>query len=82
MAVKNIPNLAIKKQFYKTLNEHQRRLYTGELANSLGHGGVNLVSESFSIDPTTIRLGLKELKSGEELASGRVRKVGGGRKKK
>ena len=82
MTPEHIANLPLKKQFYKTLNERQRRLYTAELASSLGHGGIKLVSETFHIDPTTIRIGLKELKSEEDLPIGRIRKVGGGRKKK
>lgn len=76
-----ISNLDIKKQFYSTLNERQRRLYSGELALDLGHGGIKVVSESLEIDPTTIRTGIKELKSSKELPPNRVRQEGGGRKK-
>lgn len=76
-----IENLEIKKQFYKSLNERQRRQYAGQLALDLGHGGIKLVCEAFQINPGTVRTGMRELKEQEDLAEGRVRKDGGGRKK-
>jgi len=76
-----IENLEIKKQFYKGLNERQRRQYAGQLALDLGHGGIKLICEVFSINPHTVRTGIKELKEQEELPDGRIRKDGGGRKK-
>lgn len=77
----NIENLAIKKQFYKSLNERQRRQFAGQLALDLGHGGIKEVCEAFDINPVTVRTGIQELKQGEDLAEGRIRKEGGGRKK-
>ena len=77
----NIENLKVKKRLYSTLNERQRRLYAGQLALDLGHGGVKIVSEYFKIDPKTIRSGIIELESDSFGASSRIRKVGGGRKK-
>jgi len=77
-----IENLDIKKQFYKSLNERQRRQYSGQLALDLGRGGIKLVCETFQIDPVTVRTGIRELKDQEELANERIRKQGGGRKKK
>lgn len=76
-----IDNLDIKKQFYKSLNERQRRQFTGQLALDLGHGGIKEVSEAFNINPVTIRTGIQELQKGKELSKGRIRKDGGGRKK-
>ena len=76
-----IENLDIKKQFYKGLNERQRRQYAGQLALDLGHGGVKLVCESFDINPVTVRTGIRELKTQQNLPEGRIRKEGGGRKK-
>jgi hypothetical protein len=78
----NIRNLDIKIQFYKTLNERQRRLYSAELAIDLGHGGIKVVSKALEIDPKTISVGIKELELGKELPLDRVRQQGGGRKKK
>ncbi len=76
-----IENLDIKKQFYKSLNERQRRQYAGQIALDLGHGGINIVCETFNINPVTVRTGIRELKGQEDLAQGRIRKEGGGRKK-
>jgi hypothetical protein len=76
-----IENLDIKKQFYKSLNERQRRQYCGQIALDLGHGGIKLVCEIFNLDPVTLRTGIRELKEQENLSQGRVRKEGGGRKK-
>lgn len=77
-----IENLDIKKQFYKSLNERQRRQFAGQLSLDLGHGGIKEVCEAFDINPVTVRTGIQELRDGEELPKGRIRKEGGGRKKK
>lgn len=76
-----IENLDIKKQFYKSLNERQRRHYAAQIALDLGHGGIKVVSEAFELTPKTVGIGIKELKQQEELPQGRIRKTGGGRKK-
>ena len=76
-----IENLDIKKQFYKTLNERQRRLYVGQLSLDLGHGGTKVICAEFDIDPKTVRAGIRELKEQVDLPEGRIRKDGGGRKK-
>ena len=79
-----IENLDIKKQFYKSLNERQRRQFAGQLALDLGHGGIKEVCEAFNINinPVTVRTVIQELKQGEDFPEGRIRKEGGGRKKK
>lgn len=76
-----IENLDIKQQFYKTLNERQRRLYTAQLSVDLGHGSIKAISSAFEIDPKTIWAGIQELKVQRELPANRIRKPGGGRKK-
>lgn len=76
-----IENLDIKKQFYKSLNERQRRQYCGQIALDLGHGGIKIVCEAFQIDPVTVRTGIRELKEQDDLATDRIRREGGGRKK-
>ena len=77
-----IDNLEEKKTFFHTLNERQRRHYAATEANTLGRHGVFWVSEAFEIHPHTIRLGKKELAQNQRLPPGRIRRVGGGRKKK
>jgi len=76
-----IENLDMKKSFYASLNERQKRHFAAVEAKELGHGGIGLVSHLFKIDRGTIRIGIRELNSGEQLVSGRIRKKGGGRKK-
>ena len=75
-------NLDIKKNFYSSLNERQQRHFLGLAANELGHGGILLVSQAFGVDRNRVSRGLQEVKSGEKLPDGRIRKKGGGRKKK
>lgn len=76
-----IDNLDYKKHFFSTLNERQRRHFAAIEAKEIGHGGIKIVSEAFDISVVTIRLGVTELETKEQLPEGRVRKEGGGRKK-
>lgn len=76
-----IDNLDIKKNFYTSLNERQKRHFLGMEANELGHGGILIVSQAFGVDRDTVSSGLQQVKSGEQLPPGRIRKKGGGRKK-
>jgi len=77
-----IDNLDIKKNFYSSLNERQKRHFLGLEAQGLGHGGIIAISKAFGVDRDTVSRGLMEVKSGEKLPSNRIRKEGGGRKKK
>ena len=77
-----IDNLDNKKSFYKSLNERQKRHFLALEAKSLGYGGIKFVSETFQVSRATIQQGLKEIELDEQLPNGRVRKEGGGRKKK
>jgi len=87
-----IDNLEEKITFFHTLNERQRRLFAAAEANALGWHGVLWVSQAFDIHPHTIREGKKELApnhvaanhvaANHVLSPGRVRREGGGRKKK
>lgn len=73
----------IKKAFYADLNERQRRQFAALEAKTLGRGGLETVCTAFEIDANTIRAGLRELKGeAAPLPKGRIRRVGGGRKKK
>ena len=76
----HIQNIQSKyQQLSFCLNEKSRRLWAATEANSIGRGGINIVHEATGIDFKTIRKGVKEL--GNDTAVGRIRKIGGGRKK-
>ncbi|MFE4336246.1 ISAzo13 family transposase [Streptomyces sp. NPDC056831] len=62
------------------LDERQRRLVIGAEARSLGHGGIRLVARAAGVREGTVSHGVAELESGEA-PLGRVRRVGGGRKR-
>ena len=62
-------------------DERRRRLWAAAEARSHGRGGVAAVARATGIAETTIYRGLRELASGVTLPPGRVRAVGGGRKR-
>jgi DDE family transposase len=62
------------------LNERQRRLWAAAEARAAGRGGIVATARATGIAVDTIRKGIAELESGERLDSGRVRRVGAGRK--
>jgi len=62
------------------LNERDRRLHAASEAKVAGWGGIVAVSRATGIARSTIGRGLKDLASPEQLAPGRVRREGGGRK--
>lgn len=64
-------------RLYRSLNERDRRRYAAVEADRLGHGGIEYISRLFGCDPKTIRQGISELESEEELGSDRQRKKGG-----
>jgi transposase len=63
------------------LNEQQWRLYLGTEALKIGNGGISLVAKLSGADWKTVQRGVKELKGERARAQGRIRQVGGGRKK-
>ena len=65
----------------KTLNESQTRWYIAREAISLGRGGIKKMNKITGISRTTIIKGIKELKNKYLGVDGRIRRVGGGRKK-
>lgn len=77
----NIDNLDIKKSFYNSLNERQKRHFLALEAKILGYGGIKAVSQTFGVSKNTVQQGLKDIELDEQLAPGRIRKEGGGRKK-
>ena len=62
------------------LDERRRRLWAAAEARSHGRGGIAAVARATGISENTIRAGLRELRSGQTLERGRVRRAGGGRK--
>ncbi len=62
------------------LNERQRRWWAGAEALSHGRGGQAAVIRATGLSPGTVRLGMREVKAGESIGAGRVRRAGGGRK--
>src|ERR1700687_6252968 len=69
---------------FRTLNEFQGRLFAADKALDLGRGGMSRLSGLTGLSRTTITKAVAELESGAKLVNpgeGRVRRVGGGRKK-
>ena len=71
------------RAFFKTLSERDQRRFAALEAQRLGRGGTEYVAEVLGCSTQTIYRGRKELKClPEDAAAGRVRRPGGGRKKK
>src|SRR5215467_1108998 len=68
---------------FHTLNEFQARLFAADKALYLGRGGISRLSALTGLSRTAITKAVEELKSGKLVSpgEGRVRRVGGGRKK-
>jgi len=65
---------------WPTLSERQRRLLLGAEARELGWGGVSAVARTMGVDRSTVAAGVGELAAPVEIAEGRSRRPGGGRK--
>jgi hypothetical protein len=61
------------------LDERARRLTAGSEALAIGRGGVAAVARATGLARTTVQRGIDDLRAGERLASGRVRRAGAGR---
>jgi hypothetical protein len=69
-------------RFFRTLDERQARLCAAERALAIGRGGITLVSRVTGLSYPTIHKGIVELRTtAVTLATGRIRRIGGGRKK-
>jgi len=69
--------------FYQTLSEKDRRRYAALEARRLGRGGIVFVAEVLGCSTRTIERGAIELDQlPHDPAAGRVRRPGGGRKKR
>ena len=64
------------------LDEQGRRHFAAAEALAFGRGGVSLVARITGIVRSTIGRGLQEIKTDQQAGQGRIRKPGGGRKKK
>jgi transposase len=62
------------------LDEARRRRWAGAEALSHGRGGLAAVARATGMSPTTVAKGMREIRSGETLGPGRVRRPGGGRR--
>ena len=65
---------------FSQLNEKQKRLVAGLLSNTVGRGGVTLLSRVTGLDRKTVRRGQDELANDlKDCPSDRVRREGAGR---
>jgi hypothetical protein len=69
------------QRFYSTLSEKDRRAYAAVEALKFGYGGSSYITRVLGCAPKTIKRGIHDLQEPSDLASGRVRQAGGGRKK-
>lgn len=72
------------KDYFATLSEKDRRRFAAIEAQRLGHGGIAYICDLLGVSRSTIERGIhemNELPQGDP-AKGRVRRAGGGRKKK
>ena len=63
------------------LDERGRRRWAAAEASSHGRGGMAAVVRATGISESTVRRGLAEVREGDQVPAGRVRRAGGGRKR-
>ena len=81
-AVADIAAITARYEALKTLlDERSRRLLAAAESQAVGKGGIPVVAKATGISRPVIRQGIADLKDPTALASGRVRKEGGGRKR-
>jgi hypothetical protein len=76
---------AIKARFEllsPVLNERTRRVFSAAEAAILGRGGITIVSRITGVSRRAIAAGLAELRSPDTSAPGRIRRPGGGRRRR
>ena len=63
------------------LNEKQKRILSGSIAQGYGYGGIKAVSSVSGMDAKTIRSGIREIENGlvNTADSARIRREGAGR---
>lgn len=67
---------------YQSLSEKDQRRYAAIEAQKIGYGGISYVIRLFGINFRTVKRGIKELQSPQQMSSTRIRAIGAGRKKK
>lgn len=75
---------AIRQRFAAldpVIDERTRRLLVAAESSALGPGGISVVSQATGVSRQVIRQGMRELKETPVPPAGRIRRVGGGRKK-
>jgi transposase len=73
----------IKERYEKIssfLTEKQKRIYLGNEAETIGQGGISIVSRATKVSRRRIAEGIKELHKPEDFQVNRIRREGGGRK--
>jgi hypothetical protein len=70
------------REMAPVLNEQSRRRFVALEARALGRGGICLMSEISGLARSTIYRGLSDICDNVSAPPGRIRKVGGGRKRK
>ena len=70
------------REMAPVLNEQSRRRFVALEAQSLGRGGVSLMARISGLARSTIYQGLSDVCNKAFTSDGRIRKEGGGRKKK
>jgi hypothetical protein len=71
------------RMFWETLSERDRRRFAAWEAGRLGHGGIEYVAEVLGCSTRTIERGRDEFEQlPHDPAAGRIRRPGGGRKKR
>ena len=82
VAVADIAAITVRYEALKTLlDERSRRLLAAAESQAVGKGGISVVAKATGISRSVIRQGVADLKDPNTLATGRVRKEGGGRKR-
>ena len=71
-----------ERNYFNQLDERQQRLYVGLKAKLFGYHGVRLVSIAYNVNVKTVRKGKNEISDLSPIPVKRIRKVGGGPKKK
>lgn len=68
--------------YFATLSEKDQRRFAALEAQRLGHGGIIYIVKLLGVSRSTIERGIDEIEQFPvDLAAGRVRRLGGGRKK-
>src|SRR5216683_2472835 len=81
--MENLSQAAQYQLMREWLNERQWRLYVATEARRIGVGGISRVAREAGVTRKTIRTGIRELEAGARYQPGeRMRKQGGGRKKR